>query len=174
MNLQHRTPPPSLLTTNLRATKCQRRSPAPRAAWAVPLALYVALLGACSTPEKIKPVVVQAVVQNPGERVITVTERQSGAAIVLEPAQALVVRLATEVTSGRDWLLVDLKPGVLNAPDSTFERLPRNLDDSQSVGTTEWRFKPVAAGSVVLTFELRRPHSLAPAAQTVTFAVTVK
>ena len=152
-----------------------RRTRVPSVAWSVGLSLCVALLAACGTPEKAVPAAVQAVVvSSPGQAAITVSDRQSGASVVLEPTQALVVKLPSDVTSVRDWALIDLQPGVLALQRSTFENAVRRPLGDEYVGTAVWRFSPQAAGTVTLTFELRRPHSVGPAAQTVTYRVTIK
>lgn len=141
---------------------------------AVSMSACLALLAACGAPEKARPVAVQAVVQRPGQASITVSERQSGAAIVLERTQALRVRLPTDVTSGRDWALIDLQPGVLAPQGSKVENGMRGPVADEYVGAVVWRFVPQAPGTVTLTFELRRPHRVGAAAQTVTYRVTVK
>ena len=138
------------------------------------LSLSFTLLAACSTAEKVKPPVVQSVVQSPGQKSIAVSGDQSGASIVLESAQELVVSLSIGATAGREWTLVDLKPGVLAVAGLKFERALRNTNPDEAEGTTVWRFRPEAAGTVVLRFDLRRPRSLLPAVQTVTYSVTVK
>jgi predicted secreted protein len=138
------------------------------------LSLSVALLVACSTAEKVKPVVGPSVVQSPGQKSITVSDAQSGASIVLERGQALIVRLPIRGAAGREWTLVDLKPGVLAVPSSRFERALRDSNPEEADGATVWHFSPDAAGTVAVRFDLRRPHSLQPAEQTVTYAVTVK
>lgn len=143
-------------------------------AWAMPLAVCLALLAACATPGKARPVAVQAVVSSPGQASITVSDQQSGASVVLEPGQALIVKLPSDVTSVRDWALVDLQPGVLALQRSSFENAMRRPLGNEYVGTAVWRFVPQAVGTVTLTFELRRPHSVQPAAQTVTYRVTVR
>jgi hypothetical protein len=86
----------------------------------------------------------------------------------------LVVDLPLLPTEGREWSLVDMKPGVLTVVDSKFERDKRDHDGFASPGDMIIRFKPEAAGDVVLNFSLRRPHTLEPATQTVTYAVTVR
>ncbi len=138
------------------------------------LSLSLVLLAACATAERPKPPVVQSVVQSPGQKSVAVSGEQSGASIILEPAQELVVNLPIDGTAGREWTLVDLKPGVLVASGSKFERALRNANVDEADGATVWRFRAEAPGTVALRFDLRRPHSLLPAVQTVSFSVTVR
>ena len=180
MNLQHRIDPKNPLANPARAAGrptpagSVARSVAPSRVLPLSLSLCVALLAACGTVQKAAPVAVQAVVSGPGQASVTVSDRQSGASVVLESTQALVVKLPNDVTSVRDWALIDLQPGVLALQRSTFENAVRRPLGDEYVGTAVWRFVPRAAGTVTLTFELRRPHSVGPAAQTVTYRVTVK
>ncbi|MDE2627177.1 MAG: protease inhibitor I42 family protein [Burkholderiales bacterium] len=176
MNKPHRTDPKDpLARRSCAARRTISAASVARPVWLpLSLSLCVALLAACGTTQKAAPAAVPAVVSSPGQAVVTVSERQSGASVVLEPTQALVVKLPNDVTSVRDWALIDLQPGVLALQRSTFENAaPRPLGD-EYVGTAVWRFVPQAAGTVTLTFELRRPHRVGPAAQTVTYRVTVK
>lgn len=176
MNLQHRIDPKIPLANPARAAG--RPSSAASAARSVvlplSLTLCVALLAACGTTLKAAPVAVPAVVSSPGQAAVTVSDRQSGASVVLESTQALVVKLPSDVTSVRDWALIDLQPGVLALQRSSFENALRRPTSDEFVGTAVWRFVPQAAGTVTLTFEFRRPHSVELAAQTVTYRVTVK
>lgn len=137
-------------------------------------ALSAALLGACSsTPEAPKPPPPQPVVQGSGH-VLTVTDANAGAAVTLDSTQALMVRLPVGTTSGLEWSLVDLKPGVVSAVGPKFERALRNTNSEEAAGDSVWRVKPESAGTITLSFELRRPRTLLPAAQTVRYDVTVK
>lgn len=176
MNIQHRIDPKNPMAND--ACAAGRPTPAGSAARSMvlplSLSLCVALLVACGTAQKAAPVAVQAVVSSPGQASITVSDRQSGASVVLDSTQALVVKLPNDVTSVRDWALIDLQPGVLALQRSTFENAVRRPLGDEYVGTAVWRFVPQAAGTVTLTFELRRPHRVEPAAQTVTYRVTVK
>ena len=136
--------------------------------------LAAALLAACATPEKptapLPPPLIAAV----GQRLVAVSDANAGAAVTLESAQELIVRLPTEAAAGVEWTLVDLKPGVLTLLSSKFERSLRSTSVEESTGATVWHFRPQAAGSVALKFELRRPRSLLPPTQTVGYDVTVK
>ena len=146
----------------------------PRVGGSLVAALALAGLCACSTADKVAPVAPQAVLEQPGKRSVSVSDVQSGASIVLEPAQELAVVLRVDSASPRDWSLVDLKPGVLTVLGSKFERTPRNAISDEFGATSVWRLKAEAPGTAVLRFELRRPRSLEPAVQIVTYAVTVR
>jgi len=142
---------------------------------ALVLAAMLAPLAGCTTPEMPKPAVAtQAVIQKPGQKTIRVSSENSGASIVLEPSQQLVVSLALKVGTRLEWSLVDLKPGVLAVQSSRFEWSSRPADFDAGIGVSIWQLKVDAPGSVVLKFDLRRPHSLDPAQETVTYDVTVK
>ena len=152
-----------------------------RCAVAAAVAIVPALLAGCSMlglskPPEPKPAAAPApvLIQGAGQKSNTVGDDKSGAAVVLEPAQELVVRLPLIATTGREWSLVDLTPGVLAVRSASFERAPRDVDSSEATGSSIWHFRAVAAGNVTLRFDLRRPRSLDPAVQTVTYAVTVK
>jgi hypothetical protein len=136
--------------------------------------LLLAFASACSTPDKPAPAVARKTVESPGKKAVAVSDEQAGGLVTLEREQELVVSLPLAGPDRREWRLVDLRPGVLAAPSSKFERAPRNVNSGEAAGATVWRFKPEAAGSVSLRFELRRPRSLEPAVQTVTYDVTVK
>ena len=139
------------------------------------VALAAALLAACSTADKPKePPPPPPVVGSPGQLSVKVTDANAGANVTLERGQALVVNLPIRITTGLEWSLVDLKPGVLTVLGSAFERSTIAVDDSQAGGTMMWRLKPEAAGAVKLSFELRRPHRLEAAVQTISYDVTVK
>ena len=137
--------------------------------------LALASLSACSTArEPPLPAAAPSVVQAPGRSSVKVLGSQSGVGVALGLAQEMVVDLPVNTTSGYEWTLVDLKPGVLSVLGSKFERAIRSANPEEAAGTVVWRFKPEAAGTVALRFELRRPHSLEPARQTVTYDVTVR
>jgi predicted secreted protein len=138
------------------------------------LALVAAALAACSTPDKPQASPATPPVAGPGQRLITVSDANAGAAVTLESAQELVVRLSTDGAGALEWSLVDLKPGVLALQSSKFERALRNTNTEEAAGATVWHFRPQLAGVVTLKFELRRPHSLLAPTQTVVYDVTVK
>ena len=137
-------------------------------------ALMLVLLCACAAGDKPTPVPVQPVVKAAGNRAVVVTLEQSGAKVELGLGQELVVRLAVEGTDGREWSLVDLAPGVLNATGPKFERDLLGTTTNDASGQAIWHLKPSAAGTVALRFEYRRPRNVAPAVQVATFTVTVR
>lgn len=149
-------------------------------AWSrLALCVPLALLGACAGSDKPKPVpvVVQSVLQAPGKSVVTVSDRNDGAAVMLEAAQELRVDLqlsAWEVANNFDWSLADLKTGMLEPIGSRFERTGRDTNPTESDGSTVWRLKPSGPGRFTLAFALRRPYSTGPSLKTVSFDVTVK
>jgi predicted secreted protein len=143
-----------------------------RGAGALALAVSM-LLGACAGGDKTPPVVAKPLVKSAGKSV-TVTIEQSGAAVELGLDQELIVRLATAVTSGHQWALIDPAPGVLVAVGPAFERDLRNNTLDEVTGTSVWSLKPVAAGTVALRFELRRPRKVEPAKDVVTYNVKVQ
>ena len=99
----------------------------------------------------------------------------SGSAIALERDQELVVRLATLVNPGSGWALVDFTPGVLTGQTAPkFERELRVSNVNDAAGFEVWRFKPVAAGTVTLKFDYRRPYRLDAATQSVSYTVMVR
>ena len=138
------------------------------------LALVATLLAACASPDKPKAPPPPPPVASPGQRVVTVSDANAGAGVTLESAQELVVRLPVAPATGLDWALADLKPGVLAVQSMKFERALRNTNVEEAAGATVWHFRPQASGAVKLSFELRRPHSLQPPSQTVSYDVTVK
>jgi predicted secreted protein len=154
----------ALMTNRTRAMRCTATM------------MATALLAACSTAQKAPPAAAAApsVVPNAGRKAVNVSESQSGAAVVLERGQQLVVTLPLSATSGYRWSPVDLKPGVIAAIGSTFERASRDVSNDEAAGAEVWRFTPEAAGTVSLRLELRRPRSLELATQTVSYTVTVK
>lgn len=152
------------------------KSLCPRGASLVTLALaaLLASLAACSGAAKTKPVVVQPLIQAQGQKSITVADDKSGAAVVLDRDQALIVRLPVTAPFVYEWSLVDLKPGVLLLHSAVFERAALDVNAEESAGAMVWRLRGEAPGSVGLRFELRRPRNVAAAVRVVDFAVTVK
>ena len=166
---------PSLMTNRPKENNSRVRG------WLALLALGMplALLGGCAVGDKPKPAVVaaQSVLQAPGKAAVAVSNRNDGAAVLLEIAQELRVDLplsAWEVANNFDWSIAELKPGVLDPIGSHFERTGRDTNPTESDGSTIWRLKPSAPGRVSLTFALRRPYSTGAPAKTVAFDVTVK
>ncbi len=141
------------------------------------LCVPLALLGACASADKPKPVVVQKLIQAPGKSTVTVSNASDGASVVLDASQELHVDLAlsgSEVAHNMDWSVTDLKPGVLTPLGSRFERSARDLNPLESEGSAVWRFKALAPGQVRLTFGLRQPYSVGAPLKSVGFDVTVK
>ncbi|MES2098636.1 MAG: protease inhibitor I42 family protein [Pseudomonadota bacterium] len=141
------------------------------------LCVPLALLGACASADKPKPVVVRSVIQAPGKAHVTVSNASDGASVVLDATQELHVNLALsgwEVANNMDWSVTDLKPGVLTALGSRFDRSARDVNPLESEGSAVWRFKAQAPGQIRLTFGLRRPYSVGPPLKSVSFDVTVK
>jgi predicted secreted protein len=151
------------------------RTPTAMRAWSgLALSLSFALLVACGSAPKEKPPVKPSVVEKPGQKSITVSDANELAHVFLESHQTLVVSLPLTATQGREWSLVDLKPGVLAASGPKFERESLDVNWNDAEGFSVWRFKPEAPGTVGLRFELRRPRELQPAVRTLTYTVTVK
>jgi predicted secreted protein len=141
------------------------------------LCLPLALMEGCSTADKPKPVVMQAVVEAPGKAVLTLTELDDGARVVVGTTQELRIDLpnsAWAVINNFEWSVAEQNPAVLNVIGSRFERNARINNPTEAGGTTVWRVKPQAAGTGSLKFALRRPHRLDPPIQTVSFEITVK
>ncbi|HWH82421.1 MAG TPA: hypothetical protein VNU71_09305 [Burkholderiaceae bacterium] len=116
-----------------------------------------------------------ALIERPGKAVVRVDDTDSGARIVLERSQELIVRLPFAAARRGEWSLVDLVPGVVGVVSGpTFERGPRNEAADESEGSAVWHLKALAAGNVTLGFQLRAPRSLDPATRTASYAVTVK
>ena len=125
-------------------------------------------LAACATPDE------RARKVDTGGHFVTLTNGSAGS-VELRRDQELRVRLATDVTDGREWALVEMTPGVL-AQDGTraFEREGLVSNIGQAAGAEVFRFKPLAAGTTTLKFDFRRPRDLQPASQSVSFTVSVK
>ena len=137
-------------------------------------AMALVMLAGCAAGDKLKPVATQPLIKAVGQQSLTVTEVQAGAGIELGREQELIVRLTTVGTSGREWSLVDLAPGVLVATGPKFQRALIGTTDDDSSGQSIWRLRPSAAGSVSLRFEYRRPRNTEAAAAVLTYVVTVR
>lgn len=125
------------------------------------------LLTACAAPQRPQPELDAFGVH--------VTDEHSGSAVTLDPGQALVVRLATQVNQNREWSLVDFVPGVLTGPAApAFERDLLAAQTGDASGSSVWHFKPGVAGTVTLKFDYRHPRSLDPATRTVSYTVIVR
>ena len=138
--------------------------------------LLLGLAAACSTAPAPKPTATAPeVIAQPGKKSITVSVADSGASIVLERGQDLVVRLSSPPTSRLEWAPVDFQPGVLAVRRAGYEQAGWGPSiEPGTEGTAYWQFAPQAAGQVVLQFALRQPHRLDPPAQTLRYTVTVR
>ncbi|MES3013251.1 MAG: protease inhibitor I42 family protein [Pseudomonadota bacterium] len=148
-----------------------------RALGSLALCVPLVLLGACASADKPKPVVVQSVIQAPGQAHVTVSNASDGASVLLDATQELRVELVLsswEVANNMDWSVTDLKPGVLTVLGSRFDRGSRDVNPLESEGSRVWRFKAQAPGTVRLTFGLRRPYGLGAPPKSVGFDVTVR
>ena len=138
------------------------------------VSLALALLAACSTPGKPVPVPSAAPIERPGRAVIEVTEAASGARIVLDRTQTLVVALRLPGNQAPDWSLAEAPPAAFTVTGPRFERTARDRNVDEAAGSSVWHFQPAAPGEFSLRFELRRPRSTLPSLQTVTYTVTVR
>jgi len=133
------------------------------------------VLGACSSkPEPVKPPPVQAVLQSPGRKAITVTAVNTGAAVMLDPSQELIVRLEVDVNNAGEWMLTDRQPSLFSVTGPRLERVTRGATGDVDLLVSTWRFVPTSVGTLTLNFELRAPRSRTNASQTVSYVVTVK
>ena len=146
------------------------------------LALAPFLLAGCSifgkaaSPFDAK-VVAKAPVQTisiPGRKVLLLGLEQAGARVELGLGQQLQVRLLTKAALAPEWALVGLVPGVVEVQGPKFEPDARSNVSGEVEGDTVWLIRPMAAGTVTLRFEYRRPRNTAPAVQVVTFDVVVR
>jgi predicted secreted protein len=140
------------------------------------LSLWVMLeLQGCSSSEPLKGPPVPSVLQAFGKKTITVTAADTGSAVALDPSQELIVRLEVQAQSVGDWRLANLDPELFKVVGPTYEHISRgSMGEDVYTTISIWRFVPSSSGTMTLNFELRRLHSLGPAAQTVSFTVTVK
>lgn len=160
---------------------CATGHPARRLRTAIALSAAVALSAGCSIfADRSGPPPPKAEIRAMAFRAVTVSDADSGAPIALAASQPLSVRLATTVVGGLEWSLVEQQPAgvlaVVPAPGgaaSVFERALRGTD-IDAAGDVVWRFRPLAAGTTSLRFELRRPRTLDPAERVVTYIVTVR
>lgn len=148
-----------------------------RRAWTAGLLIAACtLLGACAGADKLpKPAAAPALIQNPGKARVTVDDADSGASVVLERAQELIVRLPIRVADSAEWAPVDQRPDVLAVVSGPrFEHTPGDAVSGDPNRLTVWTLRAVAPGNVTLDFALRRPHSLEPALRSARYVVTVK
>jgi predicted secreted protein len=137
---------------------------------ALPLALAAALAAGCATPEE------RARRVDTGGHVVTLGVG-SATSLELRRDQELRVRLVTEPTTRREWMLADNSASDVLAPQGgrSFEREPVDAYNlTQAAGYEVFRFKPMAPGTATLRFDYRRPRDLEPAMQSVSFTITVK
>ena len=107
---------------------------------------------------------------------ITVTEADLHRTVTLRPGQEIVVRLASNRTTGYRWSLVAADDPVLALLASPVYVPDTTPAGAVGVGGTEvWRLSAFRAGAQTLSFEYRRPweHDT-PAARTVSLSVTVR
>jgi inhibitor of cysteine peptidase len=107
---------------------------------------------------------------------VTVSSVQSGTKVELASGQALVVRLASNPTTGYRWVYVEPKEAVLRVDGpSTYEAAQTSGGTAGAGGTEIWKLAPLKAGQQQVRFEYRRPweQDVAPS-QIATYAVTVK
>ena len=152
----------------------QRATTARNTLFATLATAALTLLSACAGTDVLAPGGERLKLQATRQAPLTVRAQQSGTAIELAVGQELVVRLATQSTSGHEWALVDLAPGVLSSSGPTFERDQRTASVEEASGEAIWRLRSVRPGTVLLNFEYRRPRDLAPAEQRATYSVTVR
>ena len=139
--------------------------------WAT-LMLLVGSLAACAVTDGAAPSPAAVTVQKPGRSSVTVTADLSGADVVLERGQELIVRLDLDrdLNSESQWSLSDFKPGVLSVLSVRFQR---GNGEQVAPAAMIWRFMAQSPGAVQLEFELRRPRRLALAERVATYRVSV-
>lgn len=107
---------------------------------------------------------------------VTVTADDNGRKVDLAVGQELVVRLASNRTTGYAWTITDSANAVLAQQGKPDYVTDATLERKIGVGGTEiWRLKAVKTGQQTLRFEYRRPweRDAAPA-KTVSYLVTVR
>ena len=98
-------------------------------------------------------------IDEPQAAVVEVTEKDTGATIDLEPGQPLRVKLASNRTTGFQWLLIDQTcQNLESVGEAPAYRQNPNPGGLLGVGGfEEWTFRPLRQGSGLLRFEYRRP-----------------
>jgi inhibitor of cysteine peptidase len=106
---------------------------------------------------------------------VVVGEVQAGRPVRIVPGQDLVVRLASNHTSGYRWLLVAEPDDVLLTPREGTYSSETPPGRAGAGGVETWRLMGVRRGDATLRFEYRRPweRGLTPV-RVVTFPVTVR
>jgi predicted secreted protein len=104
---------------------------------------------------------------------VTLLEADSGRTIEVERGQRVYVVLGANRTTGYDWTVEASGNALLTSLGNPI--YAQSADVAGSGGTSMWFFGAVGAGKQELVFRYRRPWEQgAPAARTVTFAVTVR
>ena len=130
---------------------------------ALPLAL--ALLSACAPPPR-SPT-------DTGEPQ-NLTEADSGKRFDVFPNQEVVVRLASNRTTGYRWQLVDPRSAVAAVLGEPEYLAPASARPGAG-GTEVWRLRVMVAGQVTLVFEYRRPFEKGgPAARSASFTLLAR
>ena len=131
------------------------------------MAVAVFLAAGCGLFKKSEP---------PPPPPVTVSAAQSGTSVELAPAQAVVVRLPSNPTTGYRWVYVEPKDAVLRVDGpSTYEPSQSAGAAAGAGGTEVWKLAALKAGQQQLRFEYRRPWEQdVPPAQVATYPVTVK
>jgi len=114
-----------------------------------------------------------AMAANPGQA-ITITEQDSGKTISMATGQTLFVGLASNPSTGYQWMLQGT-PAPLELAKSDFAGDPQQSNVPGAGGTQQLQLTAKAAGTVVLTLEYRRPWEKdVPPARTYAVTVVVK
>lgn len=98
-------------------------------------------------------------IDDPGQSVIRISEKETGATVDLQGDQRLWVQLEGNRTTGFQWLLIDQTGGILE----TVGEAPRYETDANPLallgagGTENWTFRTLKSGTGLLRFEYRRP-----------------
>lgn len=129
------------------------------------------LLGACRS---IEPGLASS--PDVAKSAVTVTANDTGHIIDLARGQELIVRLASNRTTGYGWTLADSAERVL-APqgEPEYVRDPTRFNEVGVGGTEVWRLKATRAGQQTLRFHYRRPWELGvEPVRTATYLVNVR
>jgi predicted secreted protein len=100
---------------------------------------------------------------------LTLTEESSGQRFDVEVGQEVIVRLASNRTTGYQWTLADSRSALMAVVGEPQYEPPAQTH--LGVGGTEtWRLKAMTKGQVALVFEYRRPlDKVLPPARTASF-----
>ena len=107
---------------------------------------------------------------------LTVTDADNGKAVTLTAGQTLIVRLASNPTTGYEWQLQSADAAVIKpVGEAGFTPAPAPTGMVGTGGIAEWRFEAVGEGTTTLTLSYQRPwEQNATPEQTFTLTVTVK